>query len=520
MVMHVDEPHLLNVPYGMVRGVANQGETAFAHAFIGGGGVLDTPIAPVHNPARHDEVVGYTACADAALVDQAVHAAGAAAPRWAALDPEQRKAMMTTALELAAGDFDKRARLLTREQGKVLWESQLDLAGAPYLLLECSRLIDRIVAEHVVEDDRGRFITRRFPAGVVAVIVPWNYPILLAFNTIAPALAAGNTVVVKPPELAPLTLTQTVTAMAAALPDGVLNIVPGDGAEAGHALASHPLVRRVMFTGGVAAGREVMRAAAQSVTGVGLELGGNDPALVLESAVVDDELVTAIRDSAFMCSGQVCFAIKRVYVHRSHYAELAGAIADATNELTVGDGLDPRSRMGPLISRAALQRVCGLLDDARKINATVTTLGTQVDPGSWSRGHFMLPHLVTGVPHKSTLVAAEQFGPVLPIVPFDEEDEAIHMANDSEFGLTASVWSRDEEHAAQLGRRIEAGTVFINVHRPGASDHTTPFGGVKQSGIGRINGWASVEELTEHQIIIRRDDAAALPAPPAPQALS
>jgi aldehyde dehydrogenase len=476
--------------------------------------VVDTPMHEVENPARCEQVVGYAACADAGIVDAAVRAAAAAAPGWAAMGPQERKSALKASAAVATGGFDERARLLTREQGKVLWESNIDLAGAPYLLYECSKLTDDVVAEDVVEDRRGRFIRRRRPVGVVGVIVPWNYPIVLGFNAIAPALAAGNTVVVKPPELAPLALTQTLIAVAATLPDGVLNIVPGYGAEAGYALAAHPLVRRVMFTGGISTGRAVMRAAAETITGVGLELGGNDPALVLESAVIDDELVTAIRDSAFTCSGQVCLAIKRVYVHQSHYVELAGALADAINQLAVGDGLDPRSSIGPLISQEALLRVRGLVEDVRDVSATVTALGRKLDPPSWGHGHFMLPHLVTGVPHTSALVSAEQFGPVLPIVPFDDEDAAVSMANDSEFGLTASVWSRDEEHAAQVARRIEAGTVFVNVHRPGASDHTTPFGGVKQSGIGRINGWASIEELTETQMVIRRDDAAALPGPP------
>jgi aldehyde dehydrogenase len=485
-----------------------------ARPFVGGR-TLETPTHPVYNPARYDEVVGWSALADATVVDGAVRAAAEVAGAWAELDVPARKAALRGAALAALADFDERATLLTREQGKVLWESNVDLAGAPYLLHECSRLIARVAEEELVDNDAGRFIRRRRPVGVVGVIVPWNYPIVLAFNAIAPALAAGNTVVVKPSELAPLALTAVLTAVAAALPDGVLNIVPGTGAQAGHALASHPLVRRIMFTGGPVSGREVMRAAADTITGVGLELGGNDPALVLESSIIDDDLIGALRHSVFTCSGQVCFAIKRIYVHRSHFHELVGAFADAVNELRIGDGLDPRSSIGPLISAAALERVQGLLDDAREIDATVTALGAKVDPSGWDRGHFLLPHLVTGIPHTSRLVGAEQFGPVVPIIPFDVEDHAIAMANDSEFGLAASVWSRDDDHAFDVARRIEAGTVFVNVHRAGASDHTTPFGGVKQSGIGRSNGWASIEELTETQMLIRRDDATALPGPPA-----
>lgn len=485
----------------------------FADPYVDGGHV-DAPRRAVHNPANVDEVVGWAAVAEGALVDRAVRAAAAAAPGWAACPPDERKTLMRAAALAATEDFERRARLLTREQGKVVWESNLDLAGAPYLLHECSRLIKRVTAEECVDDERGRFVIRRRPVGVVGVIVPWNYPVLLAFNGIAAALAAGDTVVVKPPELAPLALTQTIAAVAAALPAGVLNVVPGDGPEAGAALAGHPLVRRILFTGGVASGREVMRTAAGNITGVGLELGGNDPALVLESAVIDADLVGALRHSAFTCSGQICFAIKRIYVHHSHYRELVDALSDAVDEIAVGDGLDPASTIGPVISRQSRDRVYALIDGAAAGGATVRRLGRKVDPATWDRGHFVLPHLVSDVPHASDLVAAEQFGPVLPIVPFDTEDDAVAMANDSEFGLAASVWTRDDDHAFALARRIEAGTVFVNVHRAGASDHTTPFGGVKQSGIGRINGWASIEELTDVQVLIRRDDADSLPGPP------
>ena len=483
-----------------------------ADAFIDGA-ACETPRRPVHNPARRDEVVGLAGHGDAAVVDRAVRAAHAASREWSATTARDRKRLMREAALAATADFDDRARLLTREQGKVLWESHLDLAGAPYLLHECSRLISRVAAEELTDDERGRFVVRRRPVGVVAVIVPWNYPVLLAFNGIAAALAAGNTVVVKPPELAPLALTATIATVAATLPPGVLNIVPGDGAETGAALAGHPLVRRVLFTGGTASGREVMRAASQHITGVGLELGGNDPALVLESAEIDDELVRAIRHSAFTCSGQICFAIKRVYVHRRHYTTLLAALADAVDEIAVGDGLNTESTIGPVISEQSVHRVRRLVDGAANAGATVRTLGRKVDEKNWEKGNFVLPQLVSDIPHDSELVAAEQFGPVLPVLPFDTEDDAVAMANDSEFGLAASVWTRDDDHAFEVARRIEAGTVFVNVHRAGASDHTTPFGGVKQSGIGRINGWASIEEVTDVQTLIRRDDAASLPGP-------
>lgn len=484
-----------------------------ATAIIGGEEV-DAPSHPVYNPATLTEIVGRSARSGPELVDKAVRSAASAGPGWAEIGVKERKRLLAEAVTAATTDFDERARLLTREQGKALWESTVDLAGAPYLLHVNRKLVERAAAEDIVDDHRGRFITRRKPAGVVGVIVPWNYPVVLAFNGIAPALAAGNTVVVKPSELAPLALTRTIAAIAAVLPPGVLNVVPGFGDEAGAALVSHPLVRRVLFTGGTASGRAVMQAAAENITGVGLELGGNDPALVLESAVVDDTLAAALRHSAFSCSGQICFAIKRIYVHRSRHDELVDALSSALDDVVVGDGLRPETTMGPLVSDTARRRVQSLVSDAEQLGAIVSPLGTKLDPAGWDDGHFMLPHLVTDIPHDSALVRAEQFGPVLPIVPFDTEAEAVAMANDSEYGLAASVWSTDDDHAFDVARTIDSGTVFINVHRAGASDHTTPFGGMKQSGIGRSNGWASVEELTELQMLIRRDDTADLPGPP------
>lgn len=487
--------------------------TTSARVYFGGMD-FDCPAHPVWNPARRQEQVGEAAKSSAAVVDSAVRAAASAARVWASTTAEERIGALAHATAASADDLDGRARVLTREQGKVLWESHVDLAAAPYLLYESSRFIERVLAVDVTEDSRGRFVRRHRPAGVVAVIVPWNYPVVLAFNAIAPALAAGNTVVVKPPELAPLALTATIRAVAKQLPPGVLNVIPGYGDVAGKALSSHPLVRRVMFTGGVSTGREVMRAAATNITTVGLELGGNDAALVLESATVTDELACALRDAAFVCSGQVCLAVKRVYVHATLYQSLIDALIGALDRLIVGDGLDPASSIGPLISEAALHRVNRLIDDSRKIGARVQVLGSKLDERSWEHGNFVLPHLVSDIPHRSALVRAEQFGPVLPIVPFDTEEEAVQMANDSEYGLAASVWSDDTDHAFHVAGQIESGTVFVNVHRVGASDHSTPFGGMKQSGIGRINGWASIEEVTETQMLIRRDDQHTLPGPP------
>ena len=356
--------------------------------------------------------------------------------------------------------------------GKTLWESQLDVAAAPYLLHVSNRLADRLAEEERVESSRGTFVRRRVPVGVVAVIVPWNSPVVLAFNAIAPALVAGNTVVAKPSELAPLAVTQTLQQLARALPDGVVNVANG-GPETGAALAEHPRVRRIVLTGGTRAGQAAMRAAATHLADVTLELGGNDPAIVLESARIDDELVLALRDAAFTCAGQLCFAVKRVYAHRAVLHELTERLREATDEIVVGDGLDPQLTMGPLIDDDAVQRVEALVRRAAGDGGQVHMLGAPLDLSAFAEGSFMLPHLVTGLANEAELVATEQFGPVLPVLGFERETEVIAMANESDYGLSASVWTQDVEHAFDVGRRIEAGTVFVNVHRAGASDHHT-----------------------------------------------
>ncbi len=472
--------------------------------------------APVFDPAHRGSVVGHVALAGPAEVDLAVRSAHHAQPGWASLSPHERAAVLGAAAARTAEGLIERAALLTRETGKTIWESQLDVAAGPYLLHVASRLADRLAEEHRVENARGTFVRRRQPKGVVAALVPWNAPVVLALNGIAPALLAGNTVVAKPSELAPLALSKTLAILADELPSGVINVCPGPG-PTGQLLAEHPLVRHVLLTGGSAAGRAAMRAASTHLAGVTLELGGNDPAIILDSATITDELVGELRDAAFACSGQVCFAAKRLYVHVSRHDELLARLSEAIDEIVVGDGLDPESTMGPVIDDRALARLNDLAARTRAAGAIVRELGRPRQSDTLAGGSFMLPHLVEDVPHDAEIVAVEQFGPILPVVEFDREEDVIAMANDTEYGLSASVWSDDIEHAIEVGRGIESGTVFINVHRAGASDHHTPFGGIKASGVGRVNGWAGVEEVTETQMLIHRADAAALPRRPASQ---
>ncbi|OMQ16146.1 hypothetical protein A7K94_0204565 [Modestobacter sp. VKM Ac-2676] len=395
----------------------------------------------------------------------------------------------------------------------MLWESRVDVGGAAHILGYYTGLADHLAEDRVFRSDaRGTVWSGRRPMGVTGVIVPWNSPVYLAFLGIAPALLAGNTVVVKPSELAPLTLSAVLEILAGNLPEGVVGVVPG-GAEAGAAIAAHHGIRKVFFTGSTATGQQVMRAAAGNLKNISLELGGNDPAIVLESAVVDDRLVDELVQSVFTASGQICFNVKRIYVHRSHHDEFVARYTAAVDRLVVGDGLDPRSTMGPVNNRPQFERVTALLERTRAEGATVTTLGTALDPAGWEDGYFLLPSVVTDVRPGAELVACEQFGPVVPVLPFDSDDEVVDLANDTEFGLAASVWSEDREHALRVARRLESGSVFLNVHRIGASDVSMPFGGFKGSGIGRGHGITALEACTELQTIADHVDVSGFPGP-------
>ncbi|WFE34610.1 aldehyde dehydrogenase family protein [Micromonospora sp. WMMD975] len=472
---------------------------------------------PVRNPADHRELVGTVALGTAEQVDRALDLAVAAAPGWAALTAAGRAELLRAAADaLDRQDTAARAMLLTREHGKVLWESTLDVGGAAAILRYYAGLAAEFDAEVDHRNAVGTARFRRRPLGVTAVIVPWNYPVYLASLMLVPALLAGNPVVVKPSEVAPLALTETLRTLAAALPAGVVTVVPGTGPVVGATLTSDRRVRAVLFTGSTATGRTIMASAAPTLKRLGLELGGNDPALVLESAVVDDRLVDELVRGTFTSSGQVCYSVKRIYAHRSRYRELVAAYLDAANALVVGDGRDPETTIGPLTTRSQYDRVRALVADARQRGAQVTTIGRRGATARWECGNFLLPTVVTDAPHDAALVAEEQFGPAIPILPFDTDDEAVALANGTDYGLAASVWTADPAHADVVARRIEAGSVFVNAHRLGASDLAMPFGGAKQSGIGRRHGFVAVEECSELQTIAHIADPAGLPGPATP----
>ncbi len=469
--------------------------------------------AAVISPAT-GQAVGSVALADTTVADAAVAAAARAFPAWRDMPRAERAGLVLAAVDAAEAVADEIAATVSLEVGKILPEAQGDIRGA----LAMVRAMVQLLADLESDEDRtGRAGTgdatlvrlRHVPVGPVAVIGPWNTPIFLAFNGIAPALAAGATLIVKPAVEAPLGLTATLRIIAEQLPPGVVNIVPGRGSVVGQRLAEHPGVRAVSFTGGTDTGRRIAAAGAATIKKIALELGGNDPAIVLGSAEITDSLITELVAGSYAMTGQICFNVKRIYVHRDRYDEFVRKFTDAVSRIVVGDPFDPTAHIGPLATKDGYENALRLITAARDAGAQVRELGLRADSADWHRGYFIAPTVVTDIPADHELVLDEQFAPIIPIIPFDTDDQAVAEANRTEFGLASSVWSQDLDHAEQVARRIEAGNTFINAHRLGASVPHVPFGGVKQSGLGRTHLLYSLEHVTDEHAIVGFDDPAA-----------
>lgn len=468
---------------------------------IGGTRVDHDSRIEVRNPARPGEVVGTVVRGTPDHVDRAVAAAHAAQRAWGRLTFAARADALRGALARLEADLDRRAVVHVRESGKPLAQARGELTSVARRQLAALEHAPALDAGRQLPARSGRTFVVNRPYGVVVSIVPWNAPDTLAFTQIVAALLAGNCVVVKPPETCPLTLIDSIGRFAQDLPAGVVNVVTGLPAEIGDALTTHPDVQKVAFTGSIPSAARIMANAARSIKSVTLELGGNDPAIVLEDADLAAPVLARMVDATFQVSGQVCMAIKRIYVPRTRADEFVTRFADAVDALVVGDGLDPSVTMGPLHTRQGLERANGLLDDAGRRGATVTELGAVADEDVFADGWFMRPTVVTDLSDDAPLMTEEQFCAAIPITTYDDVDEAIARANASQFGLSGSVWSRDADRALGVARELEAGQVWVNAHGPLAVNHLAPYGGVKQSGIGRKSGVEGILEYVQTQTI-------------------
>ena len=430
------------------------------------------------NPARPSEVVG--SVVETLDVGAVVEAASVAQRGWAAVPPAERCAALAAAVAPLEPRLDELAELLARESGKPRPDSRGELGFSLAVARWVADRAPQVLADAELDDAQGRMALRKVPFGVVGAVTPWNAPVVLALLKVAPALAAGNAVVLKPSPLAPFAVSEVLAQLAAGLPAGLLSVVHG-GAAVGSALVGHPLVRKVAFTGGEVTGRAIARVAADRLVPSVMELGGNDPAVFLDDAVLTDEAMDRLVMASFATAGQVCMAAKRLYVHSSLADRFLEAyLAAADRVLVTGDPLEDGVTMGPVVTAEAAERVRGLLGDG-----TTHPLGSLRELGE---GWFVPPVLVTGLADDHPLVATEQFGPAVPLLVFDEVDEVVARANAGELGLGASVWSADEERAFAVGQRLEAGFVFVNTHNRTGLSLRAPFGGVKGSGYGREYG--------------------------------
>jgi acyl-CoA reductase-like NAD-dependent aldehyde dehydrogenase len=466
---------------------------------INGAAVRGTQVFEVENPATGG-VIAYAPDATAEDLDTAFAAAARALPAWAA-DPNGRQASLRAAADAVTGAAEELARLITAEQGKPLGEARAEVLGTVAALRHYADV--RLEPTVLHDGPDARVVVRRRPVGVVAAITPWNSPVMVAGGMkIAPALAAGNTIVLKPSPFTPLATLRLGELLRPALPPGAVNVLSG-GEDLGRWMTSHPAPRLITFTGSPRVGRLVGEAAARDLKRTVLELGGNDPAIVLDDARVAD-IAEALFWGAFGNAGQTCVAIKRVYVPERLRADLVAALAAIADGVVVGNGRDPAAQMGPLTTSAQREFVAGLVTDAIGRGARVAAGGTPID----GPGYFYRPTILDSVTDGVRIVDEEQFGPALPVVAYRDIDEVLTRVNASEYGLGGSVWSADPERARSVADRIEAGTTWVNTHR-GSLWPLQPSAGLKHSGVGAELGTWGLECFTDLSI---RHDALAVQA--------
>jgi acyl-CoA reductase-like NAD-dependent aldehyde dehydrogenase len=450
----------------------------------------------IRDPGRLSDVVAHVAKGTVEIANEAVEAAHCAFLSWRKLEVSERINKVLAAAHALEQEIPTLSSLLVREHGGLLGEALTDLNYGVGVTQFTAGIAKSYLISEVIEDENSRIEIEKVPRGVVVAIVPWNFPIVLTMMKLAPALVTGNTIVVKPSPLAPAAITQALKKMAAELPPGVINVITGDG-DVGAALTSHPLVRKISFTGGIQTAKHVMSDASSTIKNITLELGGNDPAIILDDANIAELMPTLVR-GIFTRSGQICFAVKRVYVPKGMYDKFYDTMCQVVDEIKVGHGLDQQATMGPVNNKVQYQFVKDLIEQAKQSNARVRELGKKLCPEEWDNGYYILPTVVRDVEHSAKLACCEQFGPVIPLIPYQSIHQAIEMANDSEFGLCSSVWSSDRKRALEVARQIEAGSTFINSHNIESLDVRMPFGGIKQSGIGREFSEVSLADYIEY----------------------
>ncbi len=467
-----------NIPYAMT---------------INGKRVLSEATASAINPATEEAICRYP-LATREQLDEAVAAAKLAFPAWRDSATAERQLMVAKLGDLIEAHQEAFIELLITEQGKGRAAAQWEIGGSIHW---CREIAKQSLAEDVVEQKGAdQVVTRYTPIGVIGAITPWNFPLLLAVWKVAPALVAGNTVVLKPSPYTPLCTLWFGELAQAVLPPGVLNIVSG-GNELGQWMTEHPDIGKISFTGSTATGKNVMRSSATNLKRLTLELGGNDPAIVLPD-VDARQVAKDLFWASFANSAQFCVACKRLYVHEDVYDDVARELVTYARSVRMGNGLDADVELGPLQNKMQFDKVSDLLQDCKDQGMNFL-LGGEPEQGP---GYFVPVTLIDNPPEDSRCVVEEAFGPVLPLLKYRDVDEVIARANRTSYGLAASVWGRDLQQAEAIARRIEAGTVWVN-HVHAFSPHIA-FGGHKQSGVGIENSLHGLAEYTNMQTVMRK----------------
>lgn len=470
----------------------SQGRTDQRGMFVGGTYAVAEETFTVTDPSTGEQIES-VADAGAAGVDAALDSAQEAQSEWVAIDPIERGRIMRDIARALEDSVEELGELATREVGRPLGQSKGMVENAIDYVDYYAGMTDKVEGESMPVPGSEEAYTRKEPLGVSAQIVPWNAPVLLCFRGIAPALAAGNAVVVKPSPLAPgIILKLAEIASEAGLPDGLFNVVPGLS-ETGETLTTDSRVGQITFTGSVSTGQLIGKAAVDQLVPSVLELGGKSPAVVFDDADLDDAVDGAVK-AMTLINGQVCFATTRVYVHENVYDEFKQRYVDAVESLTLGPGME-NPDLGPVISADAVEEIDDYVRRAVEDGATALSGGERVDRA----GNFYEPTIVEGAADDAEISCEEVFGPVINLYEFSGEAEAIRRANDTEYGLYATVWTNTMGRAHRVANAIEAGSVMINQYA--GSHPQTPFGGYKKSGLGREKGMQAVDHYTQLKTI-------------------
>ena len=431
-------------------------------------------------------------------VDMAVRAAVRAFPAWSRLAASERAKYLLRIAETLSDNKDAVALLNTRETGKPIRESgAVEIGGSVRTLEYYSGAHTRLNGETLQVNENQISLTIREPVGVAAHIIPWNFPLLLSFWKIAPALVAGCTVVIKPAELTSCGILEVAKLCSeAGLPDGVLNVVPGEGAVAGQALTEHPGIAKIAFTGSTEVGKNVMRTAAGEIKRVSLELGGKAPCIVFSDADVEGAVEACLR-GGFFNQGENCTAVTRLMLHEKVYDKFLSSYLDRISRIKIGDPEDPETEFGTVISKEHYENVMNYIEKGVSEGARVIAGGDR--PEGFEKGYYIAPTVLEDVPPGSTLAREEVFGPVVCVMPFKTEEEAVTMANDVVYGLAGGIWTQDINRALRVARAVKAGYLWVNTY--GGIIPETPYGGFKQSGIGKELGSEGIDNYLETKCI-------------------